>query len=740
MAILRNRRYGAGALLAMLGLVALAAGTAWAEEFGPDQRRHLGELKTQAFERLGARRAEALARQYPERTRLSVYIAVAVERYALEQVTVYIDDRPPVTYDYRESEAAALLDGTQHRVLRTNIEPGSHRVRVDFSGRLKNIQDADDPPLTGRIELAFDKRETPKALILPVAPEALRPTRELSPRSWQWRDEVTDPRLDMVRFQRHIGAGFPAMVELMAMAATADPAELSADYHGLLAHAYLDFAMEEQARAALEDALRAGLTPKTERDVRLRLAELVFKRGRDEEAAADLRALRDGLTPEQLVVWQGLMAHILMGQGRHADAVDALSQGDTALEVLTEPGSEDKQTLYMRYNYAMALLQAGETVRGRTLLDRLGRMRPFTRAQKALRERANLVLAYDFLSAGEGATAKEIFQRMHLDGLYTEHALLGLGWSELAPRGDRQERVAVGDEPEAGTYGIANPDSGRFNRDDMPERFNADAFRQVELVPFKQARQAKNEDARRRRALVAWNELVGRVPSGEAVQEARVASAYALEELGAEDQAMARYRDDVADLERLRERLQRRVDALRNGQTAAPGGTGSPPLSVRSLTGRWQSHYLPDLDEVRWLEEFMVSERVHALAEHYMDLYALALGLRGRLPVLDEAGSDVRPADAAYKGVDLPQAEAVFDGPAPGAISPLLASMGAAGEGLQGRLRMLAADTLTDRLALLDEFLASARLGLARLYEKRLAQAGSLAPGDTLTAVPVRND
>lgn len=720
-AISPNSGLGRWLTALVLGLAAWANASA-AVEFGSAERDRIADLKVQALTRLGERRAAEADRLYPQDKRVSIYVGVSVERFRLERVTVHIDGRPPVGRSYTPEEASALHDEGLHRIVRTNIEPGEHSLRIDFVGRVA-FQEMEGRPIEGRVEMEFAKGESAKAMIVPLVPQALRPTRELTRPTWSWNTEPEDPRLGQVRYLRRLGANFDAALELLAMRAGSGGAGLSPTFHAMLAHAYLDFGMETPARRELAKAVSGGVDTELARDVRLRLAELVLSRGRDDEALAALRAMEDDLTKPQLVIWQGLMSRILMDDGRHRDAVRVLTRGDTEREVLTEPASASKQTLYMRYNYAVALLQAGETVQGRTLLDRLGRMRPFGVADWGLRDQANLTLAYHFLNAEQGATAKKIFQRIRLDGPFSEHALLGLGWAELAPRGKRQGRVPVGDEPEPGTYGISDTTTGRFNRGDMPERFSADAFRQVELVPFKQAEQAETETERRRRALVAWQELAGRAPAGEAVQQGRIAIAHAFEELGAEDAAMARYRDGVDELEDIHERLRDRIGELRR-EASAEGLRRLDNPSLAALTRAWQAQYVPDVNpRVRWLQELFVSPSIHEVAEDYLDLYLLALALRGEVAV---SGLGETYGRGYYKGVDL----AATAGVAPGGGShDLVAAMDEAVGLLRGRLRSVAAGALTERLARIEEFIASARLGLARLYEKRLAQAQPVGAG-----------
>lgn len=106
---------------------------------------------------------------YPDHSRLSVYISCDVSRLLLQNVTVIIDDGKPLRHDYSERSAKALLlsDGL-HRVLLTNVPPGSHRIRAEFRGQFADA-DADDAPVTGRFEEIFEKTSKPMDLELRVA-------------------------------------------------------------------------------------------------------------------------------------------------------------------------------------------------------------------------------------------------------------------------------------------------------------------------------------------------------------------------------------------------------------------------------------------------------------------------------------------------------------------------------------------------------------------------------------------
>ncbi|SFF46934.1 hypothetical protein SAMN04488120_1058 [Fontimonas thermophila] len=93
----------------------------------------------------------------PEYERVSVYLGVGVRGLLLESVSVAIDDRAPEVYHYEEQDARALLaEHSLHRVLRTSVAPGPHRIRVSFTGRYADDK-PDAPPVTSSYEAIFDK-------------------------------------------------------------------------------------------------------------------------------------------------------------------------------------------------------------------------------------------------------------------------------------------------------------------------------------------------------------------------------------------------------------------------------------------------------------------------------------------------------------------------------------------------------------------------------------------------------
>lgn len=191
---------------------------------------------------------------------------------------------------------------------------------------------------------------------------------------------------------------------------------------------------------------------------------------------------------------------------------------------------------------AMAALQAlgsEKPVLGDTAADATNNA-----AALAVRDRANLTLAYQRLQRGDPDGARESFRAVRSPGPYANAATLGLGWSQLWP---------------------SSPGGAVQAPPALRPRSAADLAKTRQLTPFAaiDTVAAGNRSEDLRRALVPWTELIGRDPLDPAVQEGMLALPYALDHIGAHEQAQQRYQQAVGRLESTRSQLQaarRQVD------------------------------------------------------------------------------------------------------------------------------------------------------------------------------------
>lgn len=79
---------------------------------------------------------------FPANTQVAVFVSMDVgEFFALDSVTLKLDDKEVANYLYTEREAQALLKGGVHRVFIGNLKAGDHELVALFTGQGPNVRD-----------------------------------------------------------------------------------------------------------------------------------------------------------------------------------------------------------------------------------------------------------------------------------------------------------------------------------------------------------------------------------------------------------------------------------------------------------------------------------------------------------------------------------------------------------------------------------------------------------------------
>lgn len=79
---------------------------------------------------------------FPANTQVAVFVSMDVgEFFALDSVTLKLDNKEVANYLYTEREAQALLRGGVHRVYMGNLKAGEHELIALFSGQGPNARD-----------------------------------------------------------------------------------------------------------------------------------------------------------------------------------------------------------------------------------------------------------------------------------------------------------------------------------------------------------------------------------------------------------------------------------------------------------------------------------------------------------------------------------------------------------------------------------------------------------------------
>jgi tetratricopeptide (TPR) repeat protein len=234
----------------------------------------------------------------------------------------------------------------------------------------------------------------------------------------------------------------------------------------------LRYRMHLRAGRAIRAVLDADVDQLVKNEAAYRLARIEFQKDQPEDALQALERIQ-GTVPENIRDdIEFLRANVSLALGRPADAAEVLKrlQGAQSLKG------------FAAYNLGIALLQSGHSLEGLRQLDRAGQIDSLEGATAAIRDKSNMVLGSVMLRSEDYAHAQLAFDRVRLEGPYSNRALLSTGWAEVSAH-DYQK------------------------------------------------------------ALVPWGMLIGRDPTDAAVQEAKLALPFAYSKLrvyGARRASMAR--------------------------------------------------------------------------------------------------------------------------------------------------------------------------------------------------------
>jgi tetratricopeptide (TPR) repeat protein len=235
-----------------------------------------------------------------------------------------------------------------------------------------------------------------------------------------------------------------------------------------------------------------------------------------------------------------------MATGRPGDAV----------KVLQQVQSDPDLTGFVAYNLGIALFQDGRTKEAIEQLDKAGRLPPSDAAGLAIRDKSNLVLGSMLFEAGDFERAKQSLDRVRLEGLYSNQALLRAGFSEA---------------------------------------------------------QVQKYD----RALVPWNILVEREPTDAAVQEAMLAVPHAYASLNLHGRAAVMYGRALDQYSKQIERVDASIASIREGRFLKALVREE---SRQDQTWVIRLRTLPDAPETYYLMDLMASHDFQTALHNYLDL------------------------------------------------------------------------------------------------------------------------
>ncbi len=332
----------------------------------------------------------------------------------------------------------------------------------------------------------------------------------------------------------------------------------------------LSYGMHREAGEVFARLIENGAPPPVRDRAWFYLAKIRWQRGYLAEAQAAIgrieKPLPGPLEDERLL----LQANLLIALADYGGAVKVLSALTSRSAEAPRRGTpqEGSAVSYARFNLGVALIKSGDATQGNALLDQLGSAPASDEEQRALRDRANLALGFAALAHKQPEKARGFLERVRLNGLQANKALLGYGWAAAE---------------------LKNP----------------------------------------KQALVPWSELAQRDPHDAAALEARIAVPYAYAELGARGQALQRYNDAIVAFDTEARALDGSIASIRSGALLAGLLQRNPGSEMGWF---WNIHALPSataLPHAGQLAPLLAQHEFQEAFKNYRDLQFLSRNLQG---------------------------------------------------------------------------------------------------------------
>ncbi len=206
-----------------------------------------------------------------------------------------------------------------------------------------------------------------------------------------------------------------------------DEPELDSLFHHINAAEFslgdfeLRYRMHHRAGRAIRAVLEGAVDELVRNDAAFRLARIHFQKGQFDDATLALDRI-DGRVPEGIRDdIEFLRANVFLAKGEPEQAIEPLK----GLQKSKEFGA------FAAYNLGIAYLKAGQNSKALEQLGRAGEYVTNDDAELAIRDKANLVRGTALLEQEAFEAAAVSFDRVRLDGPYSNQALLSAGWSNV---------------------------------------------------------------------------------------------------------------------------------------------------------------------------------------------------------------------------------------------------------------------------------------------------------------------
>jgi hypothetical protein len=193
----------------------------------------------------------------------------------------------------------------------------------------------------------------------------------------------------------------------------------------------LYYRMHQRAGRAIKAVLEGAVDDAVRNEAAYRLARIHFQK----DQAADALIALDRISGKVPLAIRDdvefLRANVYMALGRPADAANVLKRLQGAQSLAG----------FAAYNLGIAMLQEGREQDAISQLDRAGQLHLSDAGPLAVRDKSNMLLGKLALESTDFTRAQQFFDRVRLDGPFSNQALLSSGWADVSAQ--NYERAVV---------------------------------------------------------------------------------------------------------------------------------------------------------------------------------------------------------------------------------------------------------------------------------------------------------
>ncbi len=323
----------------------------------------------------------------------------------------------------------------------------------------------------------------------------------------------------------------------------------------------LYYRLHHRAGRAIKAVLEGAVDDDVRNEAAFRLARIHFQK---DQASDALRALDriSGKVPERIGDdVEFLRANVYMALGRPGEAADVLRRLQGA----------ESFTGFAEYNLGIALLQQDQKPAAVQQLDEAGQLNLSAPGPLAIRDKSNMLLGKLMLESNDFVHAQDYFDRVRLEGPFSNQALLSAGWTHV----------------------------------------NVQNFE---------------------RALVPWGMLAKREVTDAAVQEAMLALPYAYSKLNVHGRAAMLYGDALKSFGEELTKVDASIKSIREGRFLKALVRGEIQQDKRWVI---RQSTLQDAPETFYLMQLMASHDFQTALQNYLDLEELRAKTEGWQKSLD---------------------------------------------------------------------------------------------------------